>query len=130
MGENPHEIQKEEGGMVKIETIIWLLFAHWIADFVCQSDWMAQNKSKNNTALMIHCCVYGLVMMLMSWNYIFGAIVMLIHHPVDYVTSRINSKLWAEKKVHWFFVSVGFDQWIHFVTLILVYKFINLGIIK
>lgn len=101
------------------------MFAHWVADFVCQSDWMAQNKSKSNQALTIHCNVYSLVIGLMTWNFLFGLAVGLIHYPVDYITSRINSKLWAEKKVHWFFVSVGFDQFIHFVTLILVWNIIK-----
>lgn len=50
--------------------------------------------------------------------------IFLGHIATDAITSRINSKLWAAKKVHWFFVSVGFDQWIHFVTLILVYKYL------
>ena len=104
--------------------IIWLLFAHWIADFVCQSDWMAQNKSKSNHALTIHCNIYGFIIGIMTWNILFGIFAMFIHFPVDYVTSRINSKLWADKKVHWFFVGVGFDQWIHFVTLIILAKYL------
>lgn len=101
--------------------IIWLLFAHWVADFVCQSDWMAQNKSKNTGALVIHCMVYGLVMGIMTLNPVFGYFCLFTHLPVDAITSRINSRLWADKKVHWFFVSVGFDQFIHFVTLILLW---------
>ena len=44
----------------------------------------------------------------------------LIHFPVDYVTSRLNSKLYQAGKNHEFFVSIGFDQWIHFATILLV----------
>lgn len=113
------------GSEMDLGMIIYLLFVHWVADFVFQSDWMAQNKSKNNLALISHCSVYGIVFMLMTWDFFLGGIVMIIHHPVDYVTSRINSKLWADKKIHWFFVSVGFDQWIHFVTILLVYKLLH-----
>lgn len=107
---------------MKVEIIIWLLFVHWLADFVCQSDWMAKNKSKINYALWVHCMIYGFIIGLMTLNVWIGFICYAIHFPVDYVTSRINSKLWEDKKVHWFFVSVGFDQWVHFVTLILTYK--------
>ena len=110
--------------MVPIKIIIWLLFVHWVADFIMQSDWMAQNKSKRWDALLIHCFTYGLTVASMTLNPMFGLINGLIHIPVDYITSRINSKLWADKKVHWFFVSVGFDQFIHFVTLILTWEFL------
>lgn len=117
---------------MEVKTIIWLLFAHWIADFVCQSDWMAQNKSKDFMALFIHCSVYtaivwGFSILLNNSHpitYKFPMWIFLGHIATDAITSRINSKLWAAKKVHWFFVSVGFDQWIHFVTLILVYKYL------
>lgn len=112
---------------MKIEMIIWLLFCHWVADFICQSDWMAKNKSKRWDALLIHCLCYGGVIGSLTLSPIFGLINALIHIPVDYITSRINSKLWAENKVHLFFISVGFDQWIHFVTLILTYKLLNNG---
>jgi Protein of unknown function (DUF3307) len=110
---------------VNSNLIIYLLFCHWVGDFVLQSDYMAQNKSKSNKALSIDCFVYGLTLGIMTLNPVFGLINGLIHFPVDYVTSRINSKLWAEKKVHYFFVSVGFDQWIHFVTMILSWNYLS-----
>lgn len=105
--------------MIPVKIVVWLLFIHWVADFVFQSDWMAKNKSKSNDALLIHCFAYGAVIGVMTLNPLFGLINGTIHFPVDYVTSRINSKLWEAKQVHWFFVSIGFDQFIHFVTLIL-----------
>ena len=113
--------------------IIWLLFAHWVADFVFQSDWMSKGKSKNNGILLTHCLTYGLVILffiivknpskLFYPMLIFSSVVAIIHFPVDYVTSRINAKFWAEKRVHLFFVSIGFDQFIHGTTLILIYRF-------
>ena len=105
--------------------IIYLLFTHWVADFVFQSDWQAQNKSKNNKALGLHCLIYGVTVATMTLNPFFGLINGLIHFPVDYITSRINSKLWAEKKVHYFFVSVGWDQFLHFCTLILTWNYLT-----
>ena len=111
--------------MIEANIVIWLLFSHWVADFVFQSDWMAQNKSKSWKALLIHCGCYGGIIASMTLSPIFGLLNALIHIPVDYITSRINSKLWADKKVHWFFVSVGFDQLIHFITLILTYQLLS-----
>ena len=54
----------------------------------------------------------------MTLDFYFGLAVGAIHIIVDYFTSRLNKKLWVEKKVHWFFVSLGFDQFIHCATLI------------
>jgi len=118
--------------------VLALLFIHWVADFVMQTDKMAQGKSKNNLDLLNHTLTYSgafvaflmpLVGYLFGYNeqvwlnvFAFGGITLIIHTIQDYTTSRINSKLWAEKKVHWFFVSIGFDQFLHFAQLILTYK--------
>lgn len=102
--------------------IIYLLFLHWMADFVCQPDVIAQNKSKDNLALAFHCAIYSSIFILGTFNFVFAMLLGLLHFPVDYVTSRINSKLYAEGKIHNFFVSIGFDQWIHFVTILLLGK--------
>lgn len=103
--------------------IIYILFVHWLADFVLQSHWQAINKSKSNKALGIHCLIYGGVLGIMLLNPWYGLINGLIHFPVDYVTSRINAKLYKKGDIHNFFVMVGLDQFIHFVTLILTYEY-------
>lgn len=100
--------------------IIYLLFLHWVADFVLQTDYTAQNKSKNNKVLIFHCVIYYLIFLFGTFNFWFALGLGLIHFPVDYVTSRINSKLYGEGKIHNFFVSIGFDQWLHFVTILLL----------
>lgn len=107
---------------MEINFIIYLLFLHWIADFVCQSDAIAKNKSKDNGVLFFHCVVYFSVFMLGTINFGFAFLLGLIHFPVDYVTSRLNSKLYQAGKNHEFFVSIGFDQWIHFATILLLGK--------
>lgn len=153
-----------------------LLVAHFVADFICQTDWMALNKSKRWDALALHVWAYMAVM--------FGAMVVLAgttghpanppvvwlgvnaaaHFVQDAITSRINSRLWfidgariAQRgnddlmaithamdtitadeaylgirhslhdvgglevayndKRHWFFVGIGADQLLHYITL-------------
>ena len=56
-----------------------------------------------------------------DWT-IFCMINFPMHLATDYFTSRLNAVLWADGKVHDFFVSVGFDQWLHFVALALTYS--------
>lgn len=51
----------------------------------------------------------------------FWLITFIAHTITDYFTSRLNSKLWSEGKVHNFFVSVGFDQVLHYVQLFTTY---------
>lgn len=117
--------------------ILSILLIHWIADFVCQTDWQATNKSKEWLPLLSHTITYNMVFaiplifyMIFTQNYMmawFPVITFICHTATDYFTSRINSKLWAEKKVHYFFVSIGFDQWLHYVQLFLTYWLLKNG---
>lgn len=111
-------------------TILLLLFTHWVADFIFQTDEQAKGKSSSNWHLTAHVMTYtggllifavfavGLDVSIMYWALLNAG----LHWCTDWVTSRINSKLWKEQKVHWFFVSVGFDQLIHYACLILTYQ--------
>lgn len=94
-----------------------ILAAHWVSDFLLQSSWMAQSKNKSNLALSAHVLTYGAIFLLITGAPVFVLVNMGLHFLVDYVTSRINTRLWAAKEVHYFFVSVGADQLIHFVCL-------------
>ncbi len=101
--------------------------AHWVGDFVLQTDEQAKGKSISNHWLTQHVIVYTATLAwsilltsflftpvpAMGWVALNGA----IHWCVDYVTSRRNAGLWKEGRVHDFFVGVGADQAIHFITL-------------
>ena len=115
---------------------------HWFADFVLQTDWQAQNKSKSNFALLSHTSNYSLVWLLpmclvfgkmkegattewIVWTTLYFSIITFFAHTItDYFTSRLNSKLWSAGKVHYFFVSVGFDQVLHYGQLFLTYHYL------
>lgn len=109
-----------------------LLFAHWIGDFVLQTDKQAKEKSTKFTSLLEHTLTYGLVMLITchilyvsnifgaqySWTpYVFAGVQFITHTIIDYFTSKFNSKLWKEGKVHYFFVSIGFDQFLHLLIM-------------
>jgi hypothetical protein len=106
-------------------TLLLLLSVHFVADFVLQSDWMAQNKSKSWEALAVHVAVYTSCFfpLAMYWwgdspqTVQFLSITFALHFATDAVTSRINSRLWAAKRVHGFFVGVGADQLSHAYAL-------------
>ena len=125
--------------MISLTVIFTILIGHFIADFILQSDWMAINKSKDNVPLAFHCLVYADIMFFMAcilfykeivghnWIMPFSwlAINTLLHFITDYFTSRINADLWKNGKRHWFFVNIGFDQLIHYTTLILTYYYLK-----
>lgn len=133
--------------------IIIILTLHWIGDFVLQTQWQAENKSKNIEALVNHTFTYSTVWLLPAaiwfadihvyYPAIFVAITFISHTITDYFTSKLNSKLWDKAQfwnnveniekyghyakqehsyyVHYFFVSIGFDQLLHYTQLFLTY---------
>lgn len=113
--------------------IFSVIVIHWFADFVLQTDKQAKGKNKNWDDLLSHTFMYSLTFMVLisvlfiysdinRWNIVWFFLITFAAHTVtDYFTSRLNSKLWAEGKVHNFFVSVGFDQVLHYVQLFTTY---------
>jgi hypothetical protein len=124
---------------MSLYVIFGIILIHWFADFVCQTDWQAQNKSKSNKALLSHTLTYSWIWLTFGCIYVlfnletyvpwtltkFVWITFAAHTLTDYVTSRINSYLWQKKDVHNFFVSVGFDQVLHYVQLFLTFHLLT-----
>lgn len=120
---------------------LWIVFAiiviHFIADFIAQTDYQAKNKSNNNIALTQHTANYSLCWLIPIWfisgiNFlglanamIFVLITFICHTITDYFTSRLNSRLAIKAQqtgnYHNFFVSVGFDQVLHYIQLFFTY---------
>lgn len=85
-----------------------LLVAHWIADFVCQTDDMAKNKSSSWGWLTWHADVYSCVMGTWAVIFLFPVVTFVqalsffgltfvTHFLTDAVTSRITRRLWFFK---------------------------------
>ena len=105
-------------------TILILIWLHFIADFVLQSNKMATRKSTSWLWLTNHVVWY-----MVPFIFVFGVQFTLIngalHFITDAVTSRVTSHLWKKQEVHWFFVTIGLDQAIHLTTLILTYNLLS-----
>ncbi len=121
---------------INIWIVLIILFWHWIADFVLQSDEDARGKSKNWNNLLNHTGIYSISYYLpimvgeLILNYsamllLFPIITFICHTGQDYYTSRVNAQLLDDKKIHQFFISVGFDQLLHFIQLLLTYQLLK-----
>jgi hypothetical protein len=111
--------------------LVYLLCVHWIADFVLQLDWMATNKSKSLVALSAHVLTYTVFLCIMMMPYVdnvvlFALINGCLHFCIDFITSKITSYLWSQNDRHHFFVTIGFDQWLHNVCLITTLSYFSI----
>lgn len=106
-------------------TLLVIVWTHFFADFVLQTNQMAQNKSTSNYWLSLHVLVY-MIPFVVTLGPAFALVNGLLHLLVDWCTSRINSQLWREGKVHYFFVGVGVDQAIHMTCLIVTAVYLRL----
>lgn len=97
--------------------VMAIFFFHFMADFVLQSAWMANNKSKSLWPLSVHIAVYTLVM-LFPFGWKFALINGACHFVVDFITSKVSSRFWAAKKIRPFFITVGLDQCVHAMCLV------------
>ena len=126
--------------------IFGIIIGHWVSDFILQDEEWANNKSKNNLALIKHTSVYSSVMSIFVFTIliiqsgggpsdtywkcflVFLPITFITHTITDYITSREVSKKFEAK--HYgsavpnfgAFTIIGFDQVLHYVQLFLTYK--------
>lgn len=119
--------------MVNVYIIIWILFVHWFADFVCQPDRWAKNKSKDSLILAQHVFLYSVIistvgvgllgvgLMPIIWMFVVS---FACHFITDYITSRATSYLYAKGDTHNFFVVIGIDQFLHAVQLLLTFYYL------
>ena len=106
-----------------INNYILIIWIHFIADFVLQSDKVAINKSKDIKCLIWHCAIYYIAMLVFGPE--FALINGVAHFVVDFITSKITSYLWITNRRHWFFTMVGLDQAIHMTCLFLSVGYIT-----
>lgn len=96
--------------------LIWL---HFFADFVLQTDEQAKNKSKSNKWLARHVLVYTAC--LMPLGFLFAIVNGVAHFITDWASSRLGAYYWNKKERKLFFIVLGADQAIHMTCLFLTY---------
>ena len=105
-----------------MENILWIILAHYIADYPLQGDFLAQTKGKYWYSLLAHSVIYGLTialaLKLLGLFAIWKAIALIISHMViDYKKATAKNK---EKALTTY---LYIDQALHIViNIILVVK--------
>ena len=126
---------------MEISILVSIIWAHFVADFVLQTDKMATSKSTSYVWLSNHILVYSgamlglmaptvyfmdpdnshwLLTLLLMWTVINGA----FHWITDWCSSRVTSYLWKKGDRHNFFIAIGADQAVHMMTMIITWTWI------
>ena len=91
------------------QLFILILVIHFLADFALQTHEQAQGKGPIDPEIQ------------KFWGWIgFSLLVGIPHYLTDWCTSRIGKPFWKSGDFHNGFVVIGFDQVIHYISLILV----------
>lgn len=118
-----------------MKLLILAFITHFIADFLLQSREMGKNKSSNYKFLSQH---IGIIFVcFLPFGLKFAAANALIHAIIDkniwnlyklYVVSLYESErdaayheYWED---HWFYATIGFDQLLHALTLIVLFNYL------
>lgn len=124
------------------EMLILLFACHWIGDFIFQTRYIADNKGKNNYVLTLHVFIYTLTLFVGICAYtairqdffgvhpsydrwdvsIFLVANFVLHWITDFTTSRITKYFWAKQDIHKFFATIGFDQMLHQICLLVTLR--------
>jgi hypothetical protein len=66
------------------EAVVLGLIAHAIGDYLVQSDWMAQEKTRRWWPAVAHAVTYGLPFLLITWSPIALAVIVGTHAVIDH----------------------------------------------
>jgi hypothetical protein len=109
-----------------------ILVAHWVGDFLLQTQKMAVNKHKSMKWLGLHVLVYSIVLLvigqvLFSWQVGLGYAVFngLLHLTTDFITSKIAARYQKNPRI--FYSILGFDQLIH--SMCLYWTYVNADVL-
>lgn len=101
-----------------MENILWILLAHYIADYPLQGDFLAQTKGKYFYSLLAHSIIYGLTMALcfklLGVLTIWKAVVLVLSHMIiDYKKATAKNK--EKALTNYLYIDQGLHLLINFI---------------
>lgn len=110
---------------MEIQIILAIVIAHWIGDYVLQSESMAIGKATSIKWLTIHVLVWtaslGVITTLFGATFTWVAAMGVAHWIQDFVTAKINSHYQKTKQLKLFWLTIGSDQMLHYMVLFTTY---------
>ena len=110
--------------------VLYVLTAHFIADFVFQKTKTGLLKSKDNVILLSHVITYVVILAILmvpvlglhGWGQgagLYALVNGVLHFPTDFISSRLSSKYYKEGRLYAFWKVIGLDQLAHYAGLFL-----------
>lgn len=121
--------------MIDINTILYILIAHYVADFSFQSNWVGSKLGYKSiyfhTAL--YTVIFWIVLIITPLRHVngtdllfwFAVINGLLHFSIDYISDLV---LKHTNKPIYKTIAVGLDQLAHYTCLFLTYHYITTNI--
>ena len=118
--------------------ILILVLMHIIGDFFLQGTKLSKRKIAKLPALLEHTGIYTatfiiLSPLLLSLTFVQGLLFSLlngvIHFVVDFVTGKVKKKYWQVDE-EMYFKTIGIDQTLHIIILIVTYLTLFPDILK
>lgn len=81
------------------------LLTHVFADFFCQSDWMALNKSKRSWPCFIHVCIYTACFLILTVSWKALLVIGATHYLLDRYPIILKRIIWTKNHAgpQWFY---------------------------
>ena len=122
---------------------LFIMLVHWFSDFVLQTRHMVTRKSEDNYYLWLHVSIYSvstiffwfLLLLFTSTDinfidmFISFVLILSTHWVTDYFTSRLSSRFYKKEDYYNFFNVIGIDQWLHYLTLFLIFEYVILTVV-
>lgn len=122
--------------MMQIQTVLYLLILHFVADFVMQDVSWSETKSYKFSSLTKHVLTYSLIMLggvalytgSLEGAMAFSIITFLTHLVIDGVSSRITSNMFKARRYGTHipntgaFTIIGADQLLHYIQIYITYE--------
>jgi hypothetical protein len=115
---------------IPLLSIVVIFFSHWVGDYLFQGNIVAMRKRTSLRWLALHVLGYSISLSLFSFI-IFPSSIALsfviwntgLHFITDLITSRAAVRYEENQRVY--HLIIGFDQLIHYTTLIVTAYYLN-----
>jgi len=105
-----------------MSVLVSILIIHYISDYIFQTRWIAENKSKSWMTCLFHAYLYSIPFLLLPTDSVMFCRLCMLHFFTDLVTSRLSANYYKADNLKMFWIIIGLDQLLHIFQLLYIYK--------